>query len=56
MFKGKKLPGQYGNTKKTVRNLQIVEIRPDDNLILIKGAVPGGRSGLVAINKLKFSK
>jgi len=56
VFKGKKMPGQYGNTKKTVRNLKIVEIRPENNLILIKGAVPGCRSGLVAINKLKFSK
>lgn len=56
VFRGKKMPGQYGNSRKTVRNLRIVEIRPEENLILIKGAVPGSRSGLVAINKLKFSK
>ena len=56
VFKGKKMPGQYGNTRKTVRNLQIVDIRPDENLILIKGAVPGYRSGFVAIQKPKFSK
>jgi large subunit ribosomal protein L3 len=53
VIKGKKLPGQYGNTKKTVRNLEIVDIRPDQNLILIKGAVPGFKSGLVAVKKTK---
>lgn len=52
--KGKKMPGRYGNDRKTIRNLEIVDIRPDDNLILIKGAVPGAESGLMAVNKLKF--
>ena len=56
VFKGKKLPGQYGNDRKTVRNLEIVDIRPDENLLLIKGCVPGARSGLVAIRKPKFEK
>ena len=56
VFKGKKLPGQYGNDQKTVRNLEIVDIRPDENLLLIKGCVPGARSGLVAIRKPKFEK
>ena len=51
--KGKKLPGQYGNDRKTVRNLEVVDIRPEENLILIKGALPGYRSGLIAIKKLK---
>jgi large subunit ribosomal protein L3 len=52
--KGKKMPGRYGNDRKTIRNLEIVDIRPDDNLILIKGAVPGAESGLMTVNKLKF--
>jgi len=56
VIKGKKMPGQYGNERKTVRNLEIVDIRPEENLILIKGAVPGSRSGLVEIKKLKFAK
>ena len=56
VFKGKKLPGQYGNDHKTVRNLEIVDIRPDEHLLLIKGCVPGARSGLVAIKKPKFEK
>ncbi len=54
IFKGKKMPGQYGNDRKTIRNLEIVDIRFDDNLILVKGAVPGAESGLVTVNKLKF--
>ena len=54
IIKGKKMPGQYGNDRKTTRNLEIVDIRSDDNLILVKGAVPGAESGLVSVNKLKF--
>ena len=56
IIKGKKMPGQYGNDRKTVRNLEIVDIRLDGNLILVKGAVPGAESGLVAVNKLKFKQ
>lgn len=54
VFRGKKLPGHYGVDRKTVRNLEIVDIRPDQNLILVKGAVPGSKSGMVQINKPKF--
>jgi large subunit ribosomal protein L3 len=54
VWRGKKLPGHYGTDRKTVRNLEIVDIRPDQNLILVKGAVPGAKSGLVRINKPKF--
>ena len=49
-------PGRYGNDRQTMRNLEIVDIRPEDNIILIKGAVPGSKSALVTINKLKFNK
>ena len=56
VIKGKKMPGQYGNDRKTIRNLEIVDIRFDDNLILVKGAVPGAESGLVSVNKLKFKR
>jgi large subunit ribosomal protein L3 len=51
VIKGKKLPGQYGVERKTVKNLEVIDIRPEDNLILIKGAVPGAVSGLVEIRK-----
>lgn len=54
VIRGKKMPGQYGNTRKTAKNLEVVDIRPEDNLILVKGAVPGFTSGLVMVNKLKF--
>jgi large subunit ribosomal protein L3 len=54
IIKGKKMPGQYGNDRKTIRNLEIVDIRIDDNLILVKGAVPGSEAGLVSVNKPKF--
>lgn len=54
IIKGKKMPGRYGNARQTMRNLEVVDIRPEDNLILIKGAVPGAKSGHVTINKLKF--
>jgi large subunit ribosomal protein L3 len=54
IIRGKKMPGHYGNDRKTLRNLEVVDIRPEENIILIKGSVPGARSGLVTINKLKF--
>ncbi len=49
--KGKKLPGHYGVDRKTVKNLKIVDIRPEENLLLIKGAIPGPPSGTVLIKK-----
>ncbi len=49
--KGKKMPGRYGNARQTVKNLEIVDIRPEENLILVKGAVPGPASGRIEIKK-----
>lgn len=54
--KGKGMPGHYGTDRQTMQNIEIVDIRPDDNLILVKGAVPGPTSGLVAIKKPKIVK
>ncbi len=56
VIKGKKLPGRYGAARKTVRNLEVIDIRPEENLIMLKGAVPGYRSGLITIKKIKFAK
>jgi large subunit ribosomal protein L3 len=56
VIKGKKMPGQYGNDRKTIRNLEIIDIRPEDNVILVKGAVPGAQSGVMAVNKPKFKQ
>ena len=55
VIKRKRMPGQYGVETKTVRNLEIVDIRPDENLILVKGPIPGSRSGIVTINKVLFA-
>jgi len=49
--KGKKLPGRYGTARQTIKNLEIVDIRPDENLLLVKGAVPGPASGTLEIKK-----
>lgn len=51
VFKGKHMAGQMGNARVTTQNLQIVEIRPEKNLIFVKGAVPGPKNGLVTICK-----
>jgi large subunit ribosomal protein L3 len=51
VWKNKKLPGQMGNKKITTLGLEIVDIRSEDNLLLVKGAVPGSKGGLVVINK-----
>ncbi|PID41000.1 MAG: 50S ribosomal protein L3 [Proteobacteria bacterium] len=55
VIKGKRMPGQYGVETKTVRNLEIVDIRPEENLILLKGTIPGSRSAIVTINKVLFA-
>jgi large subunit ribosomal protein L3 len=56
VIKGKKLPGHYGTDRKTIRNIEIVDVRPEENLILVKGAVPGSRDGMVMIKKLIIAK
>ncbi len=49
VFKNKKMPGQLGNERVTVQKLQIARVDAADNLLLIKGAVPGSTNGLVLI-------
>jgi large subunit ribosomal protein L3 len=54
VFKNKKMPGQLGNERVTVQKLQVVRVDAADNLLLIKGAVPGSTNGLVLIkNSIK---
>jgi large subunit ribosomal protein L3 len=53
VFKGQKMAGRQGNEKVTIRNLKIVKVIPESNLLLVKGAVPGSISGIVEIYKLK---
>lgn len=52
-FKGMKMPGHYGNRRVTVQDLEIIDVRPERNLLLIKGAVPGWRNGIVIIQEAK---
>src|SRR4051812_8926160 len=49
VFKGMKLPGQMGNKRVTQKGSTIVEVRADDNLILVRGSVPGPRGGTVEV-------
>ena len=51
VFKGKKMAGQWGAERVTQQGLKIVEVRAEDNVILVKGAVPGPKNGLVLVRK-----
>lgn len=51
VFKGKRMPGRMGNERVTVQNLQIIDVREEQNLLLVKGAVPGSTNGLLIIRK-----
>ena len=49
--KGKKMPGHMGDVSRKATNLEVVQIRPEDNAILVKGSVPGARNGTVIVRK-----
>ena len=51
VFKGKKMPGQMGHVQVTVQNLEIVRVDAENNLLLVKGAVPGPKKSLVTIKE-----
>lgn len=51
VFKGKKMAGQWGAERVTQKGLEVVEVRPEDNVILVKGTVPGPKNGLVLVRK-----
>ncbi len=53
VFKGKKMPGKMGAERKTVRNLEIVKVDKKENLLLIKGSLPGNKGSLLAIKSSK---
>ena len=50
-FKGRRMAGQYGNVKKTSRNLELVRVDAENNLLLVRGAVPGPNGGFVSIRE-----
>lgn len=51
VVKGKKMPGRMGNEKVTIQNLKVAGIQDDDNLVLVRGAVPGQNGGYVILKK-----
>jgi large subunit ribosomal protein L3 len=51
VYKGMRMAGHMGDARRTVQNLKVVGIRPEENLLLVKGAVPGAVNGLVLIRK-----
>ncbi len=51
VFKGKKMPGQMGNKRITIQNLEVVRVDAENNLLLIKGSVPGPKKSLVTIKE-----
>ncbi len=59
VFKGMRMAGRMGGERVTVKNLEVVEVHPETNELYIKGAVPGGRNGLLlisALGELKVTK
>jgi len=51
VFKGKRMAGQYGDDIVTTQNLKVVAVRPEENLLLVRGAVAGAREGVVVIRQ-----
>jgi large subunit ribosomal protein L3 len=51
VFKGKHMPGQMGNVKVTVQNLEVVKVDVENNLLLVKGAVPGPKKALLVLKE-----
>jgi large subunit ribosomal protein L3 len=59
VFKGRPLPGRMGQDRVTVQKLRVIRVDPDNNIMLVRGAVPGARGALVTIKdtvKRKFAK
>ena len=53
IIKGKKMPGHYGNERCTVQNLKIVRVMAEENVILVKGAIPGANGGLLTVKSAR---
>ncbi len=49
--KGKKMAGHWGNERVSVQNLEVVDVRPEQNLLLVRGAVPGAKHGVVVVRR-----
>lgn len=55
VWKNKALPGHMGSERVTVQRLKVIDARPEENLLFVRGAVPGGENGLVVVRKSKKS-
>lgn len=53
VMRGMKMPGHMGQVRRTTQNLEVIQVRPDDNVLLIKGAVPGSKGDYVVIRESK---
>lgn len=51
VYKGRRMAGHYGNARTQVRNLRVVDVRPEQNLVLVRGAVPGATGSIVILEK-----
>ena len=51
VFKGKRMAGRLGNERVTTRNLVVVALRPEEHLVLVRGAVPGARNGTIVLTR-----
>ncbi|MCQ2098815.1 MAG: 50S ribosomal protein L3, partial [Fibrobacter sp.] len=51
VFPGKRMAGQFGNKKVTVKHLQVVKVDGDRNLIFVRGAVPGAKNSIIVVRK-----
>lgn len=49
VFKGKKMPGQMGSVTKTVQSVHVLESRPEENLLILRGGIPGGKRTFVLV-------
>ncbi len=53
VYKGRKMPGHMGSVRRTTQNLQVISVRKDDNVLLIKGAIPGSNGCYVIVKQAK---
>ena len=51
IMKNKRMPGHMGNTSITVQNLRVIQVRPDDNVLLVEGSIPGATGAMVLVRK-----
>ncbi|MCJ7679999.1 MAG: 50S ribosomal protein L3 [Candidatus Aminicenantes bacterium] len=54
VFKGRKMPGQMGDKRITAKKLQVIQADKENNLLVVKGSIPGGKNGFVLVKKVNF--